>query len=1234
MSVMSVTGVIWTYTGADTGSPGFSYSWDDPGNWSPTGFTGTIGPNDTANIPGAAQYQNFTSSGVLYLNGSIVNQGAIVFTLGYQYPNGTQYPPLIEVASVTVTANTELSGGGTVNLGDYINPYSGDPMLVTFRGPGAGAAPVVFENVDNTIFGAGTIDGYGENLTFQNDAMGVVNGDGATDPLTFERFYSAAAGPSTNDEVINDGVLELTGGAGLVLNGDTIDDFGGGTIEASGSGVVTITGGTYIDGGSLTTTNGGVIQLTGSGAQGEFDGTNGASVTITLGTTINVAPGGDSALLTTGAIVNQGVIALDPTGGATLELVGDTTLSGGGQVTMADGANGTDKLWAGGGTIYTLENVDNTITGAGGIYGAVSLTNDANGVIDASNAANPLSIEVNVVNTGLLESTGAGGLVLTGDTIDDSGGGVIKASGAGVVTITGDAEILGGSLTTTNGGVIQLTGSGAQGEFNGTNGAPVTITLGTTINVTPGGDSALLTTGAIVNQGVIALDPTGGATLELVGDTTLSGGGQVTMADGANGTDKLWAGGGTIYTLENVDNTITGAGRIYGAVSLTNDANGVIDASDAANPLSIEVNVVNNGLLESTGAGGLVLTGDTVDDFGGGTIKASGAGVVTITGDAEILGGSLTTTNGGVIQLTGSGAQGEFNGTNGAPVTITQGTTINVTPGGDSALLTTGAIVNQGVIALDPTGGATLELVGDTTLSGGGQVTMADGANGTDSLWAGGGTIYTLENVDNTIMGAGRIYGVVSLTNDANGVVDASDATNGLSIEVNVVNTGVLEANGGQLLVEQAVTGTGSVLITGGGDASFSAAFSQNATFQGDGAGKLSLAQSYTGVVSGFEAGDAIDLTNVAFKAGDHFVYQSTTNGVETYALENAGNTVLSDLSFAGSYTAADFTINQDSGSGTQIGFAPSVADTNNFSGGPVSGILWYNSTYGTVLDWEMANAAVVGWPTIAGFGPTSGWSVAGTGDFNGDGVSDVLLKYVANGETSFGDWIVQNGTYSSYSPIAGFANNSGWAEIGTGDFTGNGTDDVLLSYTSGNNVSLYDWQISNGATVATDSLNMGYTTTSGWSVIGTGDFNGDGTTDILFENSNSGLVADWEVNNNTSGAFNPIAGVAPGSGWVYDGTGDFNGDGTSDILWQNGATVAIWELQNGVLSQSVTVSTAAPTGYVFEGIGDYTGSGTSDILWQSPTNGQTMIWEMQNGQVAATATPGGADPSSWQIVK
>ena len=92
-------------------------------------------------------------------------------------------------------------------------------------------------------------------------------------------------------------------------------------------------------------------------------------------------------------------------------------------------------------------------------------------------------------------------------------------------------------------------------------------------------------------------------------------------------------------------------------------------------------------------------------------------------------------------------------------------------------------------------------------------------------------------------------------------------------------------------------------------------------------------------------------------------------------------------------------------------------------------------------------------------------------------------------------------------------------------------------------------------------SLNAG----PGWKAIGTGDFNADGLSDILFQNTN-GQAEVWDMSGTNvigGGAVN----LNPGPSWQAKGTGDFNGDGYSDILWQNAnGRTAVWEMNGSTL--------------------------------------------------------------------
>jgi hypothetical protein len=96
-------------------------------------------------------------------------------------------------------------------------------------------------------------------------------------------------------------------------------------------------------------------------------------------------------------------------------------------------------------------------------------------------------------------------------------------------------------------------------------------------------------------------------------------------------------------------------------------------------------------------------------------------------------------------------------------------------------------------------------------------------------------------------------------------------------------------------------------------------------------------------------------------------------------------------------------------------------------------------------------------------------------------------------------------------------------------------------------------------------------------------------------------------------------------------GTGDFNGDGMSDILWRStSGEVAIW-LMNGtqLLSPGVDLGNV-PTTWSTVQTGDYNGDGKSDILWRD-TSGDTAIWFMNSTTISSTAIVGNI-PTNWAV--
>ncbi len=375
-----------------------------------------------------------------------------------------------------------------------------------------------------------------------------------------------------------------------------------------------------------------------------------------------------------------------------------------------------------------------------------------------------------------------------------------------------------------------------------------------------------------------------------------------------------------------------------------------------------------------TGAGGNDLFvfaqpigNDTIYNFNAASDKIDLIGFNTVTSFSDIKTHLTDDANGNALITLGDGESITLHGVNAelltasdfvfdqTPVTDNVGT---MTIGDGAMLPLSGSIDNTGTIALNSTGDETdLQLIGHgITLTGGGQLILSDN---NQNFISGTDATVTLTNVDNTISGAGHLgNGQLILVNagtiDANGtnplVIDTGSnavvnsgtleatGSGGLTVDSNVVNSGTIWANEGNVAIHGDVSGHGSAAISGNATLEFAGADSGSVTFQSStGTLQLDHSSSFTGTISGFggdgtlAGSDHIDLSDINYNALEQIIAShsaaqpSYTDGV----LAVSDGTHTADIHFLGSYQLGNFKF-ADDGHGGSIVYDPPIADPSS----------------------------------------------------------------------------------------------------------------------------------------------------------------------------------------------------------------------------------------------------------------------------------------------------------------
>ena len=610
------------------------------------------------------------------------------------------------------------------------------------------------------------------------------------------------------------------------------------------------------------------------------------------------------------------------------------------------------------------------------LQGTSSLKNGSlanSGTLDVSGLGNTIDGETVTANN-LLEVLSGAALTLDQSTAITNGG-TVQVDGTGTLTLN-NASITGGTVS--NAGTINsTTGGGSINQANITNTGTIELTSGL-LTIDPAASHTLTNTGTVKADGG-ELDitnelVTNSATLEAIDSGKLK---LTTMTVTNSVTDPVThvVTNGTVSTDGNSELDLSGASitggnisnagtlKLQGTSSLKNGSlanSGTLDVSGLGNTIDGETVTANN-LLEVLSGAALTLDQSTAITNGG-TVQVDGTGTLTLN-NASITGGTVS--NAGTINsTTGGGSINQANITNTGTIELTSGL-LTIDPAASHTLTNTGTVKADGG-ELDitnelVTNSATLEAIDSGKLK---LTTMTVTNSVTDPVThvVTNGTVSTDGNSELDLSGASITGGNIS---NAGTLYNMSGND---TISAAVTNTGTIEVQSGSLDLSGGLTGVGTLKIDNGTTLEIAGADAQTVTFTG-GTGTLQLDNTsipFTGTITGTSSAAGnytiTGAANISTTTGDALDFNSSGGAVGT----PASVTVTPSGTLTG---AAD---------GIQV-IQNGVGDITLTTGGAVKG----NAGHGIlaeVTSTGRGNITINATGSVTGIGTGTGQNAAGVG--------------------------------------------------------------------------------------------------------------------------------------------------------------------------------------------------------------------------------------------------------------
>ncbi|WP_437913743.1 VCBS repeat-containing protein [Sorangium sp. So ce302] len=247
------------------------------------------------------------------------------------------------------------------------------------------------------------------------------------------------------------------------------------------------------------------------------------------------------------------------------------------------------------------------------------------------------------------------------------------------------------------------------------------------------------------------------------------------------------------------------------------------------------------------------------------------------------------------------------------------------------------------------------------------------------------------------------------------------------------------------------------------------------------------------------------------------------------------------------------------------------------------------------------------------------GWKAVRMNDFSRDEMVDVLWEHPEKSLAAI--WLMEGTQLVAPGPVIPGPLGQGWEAVNAGDFNSDGMADVLWRNIDQNLVAI--WLMEGSQLLSPGPIIPG-PIGQGWKVIGVSDLNRDGMGDVIWNNKDQNVMTTWTMNGPQLLAPGPVIPGPLGQGWVARSARDFNRDGMADVIWDNEeqSLMAVWLMEGAQLLAPGPILPGLGPGFHVVTAQDYDGDGMADVLWNDTERNLMAVWLMAGASLVIAAGP------------